>query len=100
MTRSGTVLATIAFGAMLVAGTAATAASHGGDGGGRGHGASAGMSSRSEMNEENGFDQSLGRGQTDGAYDTHVTGSCETLYQSYNPRTGTYLGLDGRRHAC
>ncbi len=25
---------------------------------------------------------------------------CIQTYKSYNPRTGTYLGYDGRRHAC
>jgi hypothetical protein len=25
---------------------------------------------------------------------------CIQTYKSYNPRTGTYLGYDGQRHAC
>lgn len=25
---------------------------------------------------------------------------CASKYRSYNPRTGTYLGYDGRRHRC
>ncbi|MDE1568750.1 BA14K family protein [Aquabacter sediminis] len=25
---------------------------------------------------------------------------CSQRFKSYNPRTGTYLGYDGRRHAC
>ena len=26
--------------------------------------------------------------------------SCAQLYHSYDPATGTFLGYDGRRHAC
>jgi hypothetical protein len=31
----------------------------------------------------------------------HATASsCAQLYHSYDPASGTFLGYDGRRHAC
>ena len=29
-----------------------------------------------------------------------TTSSCAQLYHSYDPASGTFLGYDGRRHAC
>lgn len=35
-----------------------------------------------------------------GPADGDSTAYCMQRYHSYNPRTGTYLGYDGRRHSC
>jgi hypothetical protein len=29
-----------------------------------------------------------------------ATSDCAARFRSYNPQTGTYLGVDGRRHSC
>lgn len=33
-------------------------------------------------------------------YDSSWVAYCSRKYKSFNPRTGTYLGYDGRRHVC
>ncbi|WP_276200099.1 BA14K family protein [Chelatococcus sp. XZ-Ab1] len=33
-------------------------------------------------------------------YDAGWVAYCSRKYKSFNPRTGTYLGYDGRRHVC
>lgn len=38
-------------------------------------------------------------GYANGRSDDHVS-ACQDRYQSYSVRTDTYLGFDGKRHAC
>jgi hypothetical protein len=35
-----------------------------------------------------------------GFRDAHANMGCAQRYKSYDPSSGTYLGYDGKRHAC
>jgi BA14K-like protein len=57
--------------------------------------------SQSGVAQYNGSGQVVGTGPTIGAgLYNQVSGSCAQRFRSYDPSTGTYLGSDGRRHAC
>jgi BA14K-like protein len=49
---------------------------------------------------QTGVAQYSGSGQVVGTGNNEISGSCAQRFHSYDPSTGTYLGLDGTRHPC